>query len=322
MTKNRPSQFLFFILFLFTFFSTLQPAQADFDLQCYLKEDCDNDWRSSSANPSTGSQLRINPSAVPTEQGYGIEGLFYNGQVDVALVRGNGKIGAAISPSNSEETFFGPPGFELQQNYLLRKKAAEKFPNQKYTLAAAINLLSRNGSGFRNYSLKFGLMGKYNKFTKSISPGAGLSAVWGPFTLGFSGYGDEAQIQEPLVPSGLSIYDVHYTVQTYNFGIFLSSLILDYSHLRLKVNDDPTVLEVDLATASLLISDFIFTASRRSENSARLAYNYETKQLQTQQIKEDYFGGVQYRLTKNLMLGVFYNYYLLHEASFSATILF
>jgi hypothetical protein len=304
------------------FLAPFQPAQAVWDLECYIKNNCSRGWNGSTSNPSTGSQVKINPSAVPTEAGFGIEGLFFKSEVDVSVVRGTGRVGAALSPSNSEETFFGPPGFEDQIKLYERKTLSEKYPNQKVTLAGAVSLVDHAGSGLRTFSLKLGVMGKYNKLLKNISPGAGLNGVLGPLTFGGSVYNDETQLEDPLVPGGPNTTRIGYQVQTYNVGVFLSSLILDYSHLQLKIPDDPAISEVTLLTASLMVSKFILTVAKRTENSPRLSYNYQTKLLEDKLIKEETFGGVQYKMNKNLMFGGFYNYYLLREISVSATLFF
>jgi hypothetical protein len=312
---------VFKITVLVFFFSLA--AQAEVDLECYFKGNCSGSRRSSSNNPSTGSQVRINPSTVPTDEGFGLEGLFYKSEVDVSLVRGMGRIGAAISPSNSEETFFGPPGFELDLEYLNRKQEARKLPNQKFNLSTAISLINKQGEGLDRYSLNFGVMAKYNKLTKSLNPGVGLSAVWGPLSVGGSFYNDETQIEpSAFYPLYVDTIKLKYKVQTYNVGLFLSSLILDYSHLTLTSDDLQNPYEVSLISASLLVKKFILSVALRTEDSDRLAYNFDTKILETKQIKNDYFGGVQYRINNNIMVGVFYNYYLLHEGSFSSTLFF
>lgn len=320
--EKRPDKIFYFyfsvIVILIGF--PFQPAQAEFDLKCYMTDSCNNSSHSTN-NPSTGNQVKINPSAVPTEAGFGLEGIFYKDQVDVALIRGTGRVGAAISPSNSEETFFGPPGFENLNDYSDRKQLAEKFPNQKYTLAAAMTLIEKKGSDLNAFTLKAGVMIKYNRLTKGISPGAGINGYWGPFSFGGSMYNDQTQLNDPFDPSALPTI-INYQVQTYNVGLFLNSLILDYSKLKLKISDVPDTSEVTLLTACLLIKKFILTVGKRTEDSLRPNYNYDTHQLETMQLKDSYFLGVQYRVNKNLMLGVFYDYYLLRENSLSATLFF
>ncbi|MEK2644314.1 hypothetical protein [Bdellovibrio sp. BCCA] len=258
---------------------------------------------------------------MPTDKGFGVEAIYFSGGGDFSLVRGNGRMGAALSPSNSEDTFFGAPGFETTEDFLDRKINKKKFPNQKYTLAAAFDLADRKGSGFNRYSLKLGAMAKYNTLTTAVSPGAGLNGIWGPFAVGYSLYGDETQLE-----SGGQKLVIKYQVQTYNVGLYLNSLILNYANLRLKTAEDSSfgeyIATVQLYTASLTLGKFILTASKRLEDSDAPAFNYDTEQLETRKIKEEYFGGVQYSLSKNFMLGVLYNYYLLREASATATLFF
>lgn len=286
-----------------------------------MNNNCDQKWGRTSTNPSTGGQVKINPSAVPIEAGLGIEGLFYKNSIDLSLVRGTGRVGAAISPSNSEETFFGPPAFENFDDYYNRKLNLEKLPNQKYTFAAAMNILKKNGSGLGAYAVKLGLMAKYNKLTTAVSPGAGLNGVIGPITFGGSYYKDQTQLNDPITGDEPKTR-INYNVQTYNVGVFLTSLILDYSKLELSIPDVEGKSEVTLLTASLFIDKVIFTAAKRTETSDRLAYNFDTHLLEYQPVKDDYFGGAQYSVNKHLMVGAFYNYYLLHEASLSLTVFF
>ncbi|WP_413288043.1 hypothetical protein [Bdellovibrio sp. HCB337] len=283
------------------------------------------DWASAGGrgpaaeSSSTGGKVKINPAAVPTEKGFGLETITYDVYTDVGLVRGNGRIGAAISPSNSEETFFGPPGFADPFELALRKYERKKYPSQKVTLATAFDIAQKKGSGLKSYSLKFGAMGRYNKLTKAALPGAGLTGTLGPISFGGSVYEDQTKADpDDVNMDGLS--PVHsYQVRTYSVGLFLSSLVVDYSHMSLDTDDTYTV---QLLTASLYWKKLILTAAKRIENSPNPAYNFETQMLEYTQIKEEVFGGLQYSVTKNLMLGALYNYYLLREYSISATLFF
>lgn len=286
-----------------------------------MSETCSKSSSRNSGNPSAGAQVKINPSAVPTDEGFGIEGLFFKDEVDLAIIRGTGRVGAAISPSNSEETFFGPPGFENSEDLNQRKYQSEKYPNQKYTLAAAASIVDNKKSGLKAFNLKIGAMAKYNKLTKGIRTGGGLNGIIGPLTFGASAYNDQTQLNDETLGEELKT-NINYQVQTYNLGLFLNSVILDYSHLKLMLPEDPDPAEITLVTISLLIKRLTLIAAKRTEDSSRLSYNYEIEQLESKKIKEDYFGGLQYRLNKTLMVGSFYNYYLLRELSFSATLFF
>lgn len=271
--------------------------------------------RSVSAAPSTTSRINLNPSAVPTQKSFGIEVIGYKGEGDLGIVRGFGRVGAALTPSNSEETFFGAPGFELDNELLARKIDAQKYKNQKYTLATAFNLFEK-GSGLRQASLNLGLLAKYNSITKATTPGGGLSGILGPFIFGYSVYRDETLISssDPLATA-----KVQSIVETYSVGVYLNSLILDYSTLRIQNTE---VLFVDLLTMSLFVKKFIFSASQRIENSNRAGYNFRAKELEYEQKQVEYFYGIQYRVTPNILIGGLYNYYLLREASVTGTILF
>ncbi len=298
------------------------PASAFSELQCYTFKGCGGGRsNSSSSNPSYGNEIRINPSAVPTEKGVGLEGIVYKNEADFAFVQGLGRVGAALSPSNSEETFFGPPGIELEDDYLTRKQKENKFPNQKVTLATAFNLIKRQGTGIKSYGLQLGVMGRYNRLTHNTSPGGGLSGLIGPFTFGASMYDDETQFDLTNYGS-VDKPVIDYKVQTYNGGISLGSVLLDYSVLQLQAPDAQETATVRLLTGSLLVKKIIFTVSKRTEDSTRKSYNYETKLLEAKQIKEEMFGGLQINATNNLMLGMLYNYYLLHEYSLTATLFF
>jgi hypothetical protein len=112
---------------------------------------------------------------------------------------------------------------------------------------------------------------------------------------------------------------IAYQVQTYNIGIFMTSLTFDYSHMKI-LTEDPSY--VNLYTASLTLKKFILTASRRVEESSRPAFNEDLKSLEVSRNKEETFGGVQVWVNNNVMVGIFYNYYLLREYSLAATVFF
>lgn len=284
---------------------------------CYLINEC-TQYKRDPSSPAPGTQIKINPSAVPTDKGLGLEAIYFDQEADFAIVRGNGRMGAALSPSNSEETFYGAPGFEMYDDLLVRKQEKDKFPNQKFTLATAISLADKKGTGLRRYSLKAGVMGKYNKLSQNATAGGGVNGALGPFSAGYSLYDDETQLEYDSETTTL----VKYRVQTYNIGVYLNSLILNYSHLYLKTQEEDYIARVHLYTASLTSGKFLFTAALRREDSPAPSYNYETEQLETQKIKDEYFGGLQYSPTRSLTIGVLYNYYLLREYSVTATVFF
>lgn len=244
----------------------------------------------------------------------GISLIAFDG-VDVGLVKGLGRVGVAISPSNSEETFFGPPGLELPENYLKRKQDGKKYPAQKVTLATAFGLLRGKRSGLRRFELNMGVMGKYNTATSAVTPGAGLSGVLGPFTFGYSYYQDQTQLDYKIY--GLPEKSVtKFNVETYSAGIYLNSVAIDYSILRMLTTDTAVTT---VLTGSLFLKKAMVTAAIRRESSTRPAYNYTFHLLEPQRDKSELFAGVQFNVFKEVMFGVFYNYYVLRELSAGVT---
>jgi hypothetical protein len=230
-------------------------------------------------------------------------------------VKGLGRVGAALSPSNSEETFFGPPGFELPESFLKRKQDGAKYKSSKLTLATAFNAYDNKSSGLHRVALNLGVMGKYDRTTSTVTFGVGANGVLGPFTFGYSTYGDQTQLNYEAY--GLSPNPIiRYAVETYSAGIFLESFIFDYSVLRLITTEESTV---NMMTASLLLGKSIITASQRVESSDRVAYDTVKLNLKNEKSKTETFAGVQYRVVPTVMLGVFYNFYLLHDISLGAT---
>jgi len=286
-----------------------------------MKEKC---WlysgsSSAPAYPSKSSSFQINPSAVPLDRGFGGEVLYFDG-VDVGLVKGTGRIGAGLSLSNGEETFFGPPGLELNSELLERKQDHKKYDAQNIALAGALNLYSNKRRGLSRFQLNLGVIGKYNKLSGDLWPGVGLSGIAGPVTFGYAVSEDQYVVDYSSL--GYSDYmKFKYQVSTLSAGLFLNSLALDYSNLSIRVDNDE-VLTIQLMTGSILLKRWILTFSGRREDSSRPDYDYKNKILKTEQIKHEVFGGIQYSATRTLMVGLFHNYYLLRELALGATLFF
>jgi len=301
------------------FFISTQKTYAIIDPNCYSKGTCLGSDSSPSSSPSVGNEIRLNPAAVPTEKGFGLETIYYN-DAEWSIVQGLGRAGAAISPANSEETFFGPPSVELNSDYLQRHLDHDKYKSQKYTLSTAFKITKKT-SKKNSLKLNLGVMAKYNKFTKNITPGGGLAGSFGPVQFGGSYYLDETQLS-PELDDAARPTPTRYKVQTYNIGLYLTSIILSYSYLQMNLENGDTQSINSVLTASLFYNRFIFNLAGRIENSSRQWYNPDSKLLESKQIKNDYFGGIQVRLNKNIMLGSFYNYYLLNEFSTTLTLFF
>lgn len=268
-----------------------------------------------SPGPTKSDSVRLNPAEVPFDTVTGIETLYYGGTFDFAFVKGLGRVGAAISPSNNQETFFGAPAIEASVDYLNRMDARQKYDAQKYSLAGGVSLISSNGSGLKHIDVSLGAIAKYNKATGHVKPGAGLLAVAGPIWIGASKYQDEDTIAgtDPLL-----VYNTDVTVLS--GGVALESLAVDYSVL--KVDSDAIPATASVLTASIFFRRAILTAARREVVSDKPRYDFDLPGLVIDRSKVEYFGGVQYRVAPFLVVGAFYNYYLLHEISFGATVFF
>jgi hypothetical protein len=232
-------------------------------------------------------------------------------------VKGTGRVGASVSPSNGEETFFGPPAFELDPDYLKRKQDEQKYVSQKFNFAFGALLFDNKRDGASKLQLSIGLAAKYNKLTHNTWPGAGLSAIVGPFTLGISAAQDEVLIDFASFNS-VDKQVLRYSTQTASVGVFFQGLALDYSLLWVYPENNPT-FETRILTGSLLLKKFILTAAYRTEDSNRPAFDFSKQILIVQQIKNDIFLGAQIAITPRLLVGGFYNYYLLHEISIGLT---
>lgn len=273
----------------------------------------------STGAPTRGGKIKINPSAVPVEKGTGIEAIFFDG-VDFAIVKGFGRVGAGISMSNSEDTFFGAPSIELPEDNLQRQIDQEKYDSKKYTLATAFKVYGNKKSGMKQLTANLGVMGKYNTLTHSILGGAGISGKVGFFTYGYSVYRDETQLDYSRYwgRDGEKA-TTGFFVETASLGAFLHSLAIDYSILRMVTNDTWTISTL---TTSLLLKRTIFTLATRTEVSQRPAYSSSSKALVRKERKYETFLGAQFNVGKHLLAGLFYNYYNLDELSLGATVFF
>ncbi len=295
---------------------------------------CANDHHhtSSSSHPTSSSRINFNPSTVPTSRGLGLEFLIYKG-IDYSLVTGTGRVGAAISPSNSDETFFGAAAFESLPDYQTRKMTQTKYATQKYTLATAFNIYNNEESGLSHLALNLGVMAKYNSVSNAISPGGGLSGLVGPISFSYAVYGDESDYSLKAYVSGANERDI-YQVQTYSLGLSLGSLSVDYSVLNLNLKNSQITgtgltgmsnafsAVISVATATLFYKRGIYTLASRQEDSLRPTYDYATQSLISQFTKKDFFASIQYVATQHFFVGLLYNYYLLQDLSLGLTLFF
>lgn len=288
----------------------------------YMEELCPHrGFRSSTAptQPTTGARLNLNPSAVPTEDGFGVEALTYKGGWDFSIVKGTGRIGSALSASTNEETFFGLPAFEDQQEYLRRKTRGETFVSKKYVGALSFNLLANKKQGLKRAELNAGVIARYNQITKNTWGGAGLSGVLGPLTFGYSVTPDESAIDYEKL--GLPTQDqFRYRTDTMSAGLYLTNVVFDYSQMRTVRESDQFEIKTTVSTLGLIYKSVILTLSQRSEDSLRPTYSSALQDLVDENPKTARFVGLQFLAGKHAMIGVFSNYYLADEISLGLTV--
>tara|TARA_Y100000385_G_C12918639_1_gene561555 strand:+ start:369 stop:929 length:561 start_codon:yes stop_codon:yes gene_type:complete len=96
-----------------------------------------------SSLPTQSSAVFTNPAAVSTDKGFGIETINYNGDSQIGIVTGTGRVGAAISNNPSEETFFGNGVQEDFISYRSRWFYKEKYESDKLVLSGAMNVFGK-----------------------------------------------------------------------------------------------------------------------------------------------------------------------------------
>ncbi len=97
---------------------------------------------------------------------------------------------------------------------------------------------------------------------------------------------------------------------------------MDYSRLQLHQKDADHPIIISQFVVSLIVQRFILTAAQRVEDSDRPAFDFSNQILVTQQLKSENFAGLQYSTGPHLLVGAFYNYYLLREISIGLTLFF
>jgi hypothetical protein len=60
----------------------------------------------------------------------------------------------------------------------------------------------------------------------------------------------------------------------------------------------------------------------RNEESAAPQFNYSNNSFEWKKNKRNYYGGIQYAINRFIILGTQYNYFLMKDVSFSATVFF
>lgn len=277
--------------------------------------------------PSPSTSALFNPATVSFDRGLGLEAIHQSGNpVIFNIATGTGKVGAALISTSMENTFFGNRVYELDDEFLRRKKEKKQYRTQKMSLAFAGKLFRK-----KRFALDAGVILKRHNEIKRVNPGMGISGRIGPITFGSSVYQDDFFLDlkghnDPIsgLPYsqtyGMNTYQERFTVVTYSVGTKIKDLSLDYGVISTKYKQDLDNTKVTLLSASYIKGDFMFNLAVRNENSP--APKFVDNQLRYQPNKSEMYGGVQASLGRYLIVGLNYNYFLLDEFSAMATLFF
>ena len=252
----------------------------------------------------------------------GIAAIYYKVKPQFLFVKGAGRIGAAISPSNADDTFFGNPALETDADYLYRRQESVPFEQTKVALGLAVSPIDNGGAGWSRFQVTLGALGRYIAATEQVKPGGGVTIAAGPLTLGAALTMDETRVGTRLPQEEKTIES---KTTSLTAGLSFGSLLLDYTKLTSLTTSDLDTgneMHVDLATISVLLNRFVITGAYRIEHSARGGYEGKTRSLFAKPTKEEIFAGVQFAILPFSQVGVFYNYFLLNEVSAGLTIFF
>jgi hypothetical protein len=274
------------------------------------------------AGPNTSEDsllgFTLNPSAVPVRDALGLAAIYYKVRPQFLFVKGSGRVGAAISPSNGDDTFFGNPALETEVDYLYRRQEELPFEQLKVALGLAASLYDNDEKGFSRFSITLGALGRYIGESKQVKPGAGATIALGPLTIGGAFSQDETRTGTRGTQESKMLDSATTSLTA---GLTLGSLMLDYTKLTAKPSTGAETT-VDLASLNLVLRRLVISGAYRVERSDRKGYDSKTRALIEKPLKEEIFGGVQYSVFSFLQVGAFYNYFLLNEVSGGATIFF
>ena len=277
--------------------------------------------------PTIGTAVQFNPANVSHDRGLGVETIYQPSQSpSFSFVTGTGKTGAALVSSKLENGFFGNRVIELEQDYLVRRSEKEQYKSDKYSLALGAGLFKN-----KDFSLDAGLMFKYNNDIKRVNPGAGLSMRIGILSLGASIYQDDVKLKfgnqvnpQTNVPYSIEFnsdsYEEKFEVKNLFAGLRLKNVFLDAGVIKTHYKFYGEDSNINIYSASYIWHKFLFNVAMRKEDSP--APKYKSDGVSYERVMRDYYAGVQYSFNQNFILGTHYNYYLLDEFSFSATIFF
>lgn len=291
-----------------------------------------------SSMPTQSSAVFTNPAAVSTDRGFGIETINYNGDSQIGIVSGTGRVGAAISNNPSEETFFGNGVQEDILAYRARWFEKEKYQSDKLVLSGAMNLFGKKKK--KGLQMDVGVSYRQINDIDTTYIGGGVALNWSRI-LSFSyaefrdAYvkdyrGKEAlscdvsgNCQEVLFTNDpANLYEKHFQVRNYVVGFNYRNWSFDYSWFTTTDIDSNDKAYVKIFNMSYYYKKWMFTYGTREEESPRESYDPDDEKMVNEKFKYDGFLGAQYAVGNHFVIGLFNNYYLLNEWTLGVTFFF
>lgn len=227
----------------------------------------------------------------------------------MGVTGGTGAIGSGFTVSNQEGTFFGNLTHEDQDIYRQRIRQGDVFDSPKYSGALAFKVGESKNADWMPV-LNVGILGKYNELSDNMHPGAGASLQVGPIFGGISRYRDDFNRED------VSLENQRFFVNTWSVGLNLSSLAMEYQVTTNSYLEDSIIR---VFSSTLFIEQVMFTYAYRSERSEYPQYDFRDEEFEEGE-QQHYFLGLQYGATENLLIGAFWNYFLLNEVSFGVSL--
>lgn len=275
--------------------------------------------------PTPATAAILNPSNVSFDRGLGLEAIVQpKNPVFFSVASGTGKMGGALISGSLDNSFFGNRVPELNESIIERYSNDQQYKPRKLSLALGGKLFAN-----RNAGLDFGIILKRHSDIKEINTGAGLSGRYRMFHLGASIFQDDSYMDltkyidpatgQPYSTSlGQENLDNKFTVTTITGGMRLGNVAIDVGSITSHPKYFNEETKIMLYSAAYHFRNFLLNVAYRQEHSS--APVYKDGELEVEQDKTAIFTSAQYSLSKHLIFGVNYNYFLLDEVSLSATI--
>ena len=252
--------------------------------------------------PQIFDAFNINPASIPTSlTPVGIEVFTSNGDFNFALIKGQGKFGAALSSSETSSNFFSNiNNYEAATTASLSKSSTNNgayVPNLNFGIA--VPLISTNGPS--KVVPILGISVKRNKDTGTYKQTAGLS------------------LNTSIVHAGASIEKDTNGEQVFNasIGARIWRLMFDFTYFENMKTTYSTSDRTTIFSSSLLWGNL----------EMDYAYRYQKNSMPTYGTSITYskfhnLFGAQYKISDKFSCGVFHNYILDVDWSFVARLFF